>query len=88
MPDVFDQVPSNTVSPPLTTIRLVAVKVYVHPSSKSFHIDMRAPEFMWEKICAALAVWVRRGFRLRSALWVAYMRLASGSITWGTFVIG
>ena len=39
-------------------------------------------------MCAVLDVGVRRGFRFRSALWVAFMRIMYGSMTWGPFFTG
>ena len=38
---------------------------------------------MW----AVRADWIKRGFRFSSYLWVAYIMLSSGRITWGPFVI-
>ena len=88
MPGVFYRVPSNTVRPSLTTLRLVVTKVAVHPSSNSFTIDTRELGCRWGKMCDFLAVGIRRGFRFRNTLWVACMSLLLGSITWGPFFIG
>ena len=38
-------------------------------------------------MCDVLAVGIRRGFSFSTYLWVAYMRLLLGSITWRLFVI-
>ena len=87
IPDVFDWVPSNTVILSLNTLRLVVVKVDVHPSFQSFPISIRASGCRWWKMCAVLSVWVSRGFSLSFSLWVAFMRLPSGSMTLGVFVL-
>ena len=42
IPDVDDLLPYSTVSPSLTTLRLVLVKVAMQPSSHICSIDMRA----------------------------------------------
>ena len=39
-------------------------------------------------MCAVLAVGVRMGISFSTALWVAYMRLLLGGITWRLFFIG
>ena len=88
MPDVDDLLPSSTISPSLTTLRLLAVKVAMHLSSHSFPIDMRDPDYRWGKTWAVQAAWVKRGFRLSSSLWVACMMLLSGRMTWGPLPIG
>ena len=88
MPGVFDQVLSNRVSPPLTTLRLLEVKVSANPSPHSFLIDTRNPYFRWYKMCAALDVRVRRGFIFRNSLWVVSVRLPPGSSIWGNFFTG
>ena len=87
MPDVVDLLPSSTVSPSLTTLRWVAVKVAIHPSSHSCPIDMRGPDCRWGKTWDVQDAWGKRGFRLISALWVACMILPSVRMTWGTLLI-
>ena len=88
MSDVFDQLPSNTVSPSFTTVRLLAVKVYMHASFQHFHIDMRAPACRWGNMWDVRADWVKRGFIFSSALWVACMMLPSSRMNWGHLLIG
>ena len=88
MPDVFDQLPYNTVSSSLTTLMWVVVKVATHPSLQSFPIDLRAPDCRWGNMWYVRATWVKRGYRFISALWVACMMLKSGRMTWGMFLIG
>ena len=63
------------------------MKVAVHSSSHSCPIDMRYPYYRWGEMCDVLAVGIRRGFSFSTYLWVAYMRLLLGSITWRLFVI-
>ena len=63
------------------------MKVAVHSSSHSCPIDMRYPDCRWGDMCDVLAVGIRRGFSFSTYLWVAYMRLLLGSITWRLFVI-
>ena len=63
------------------------VKVDVHTSFQSFPISIRAPDCRWWKMCAFLSVWVSRGFSLSFSLWVAFMRLPSGSMTLGVLVL-
>ena len=87
MSDVFYQLPSNTVSPSLTIVRLLAVKVYMHTSFQHFHIDMRAPACRWGNMWAVHDVWVKRGVRFSSTMWVACMMMLSGRMTWGSFFI-
>ena len=64
------------------------MKVDLHPSSQSFPVYMRSPDCRRGKMCVFHAVWIRRVFRSRNALWVACMRLLSGSMNWRQFVIG
>ena len=47
MTDVVDLLPSSTVSPSLTTLSLVAVKVYMQPLLHSCPIGMGAPSCRW-----------------------------------------
>ena len=47
IPYLDDMLPSITVIPSLTTLRLVAVKVAMQTSSHSFPIDMRASDCSW-----------------------------------------
>ena len=85
MTDVFNLVPSNTVSPSLTALRWVAVNVSKHMPSQSWPIEMITPSWRWGKICSVLYVGVRRGFRFSNTLWVVCTRLLFGGITWGPF---
>ena len=87
MPDVFDQIPSNTSRSSFTMLRLLAVKVAVHSSSHSCSIDMRYHDCRLGEMCDVLDVSIRRGFSFSTYLWVAYMRLLLGSITWGLFLL-
>ena len=59
----------------------------MEPSSHSFPIDMRAPYCCRLKMYDVWVAWVKRGFRLMSALWVAFMMLLSGSMTWRALLI-
>ena len=51
-------------------------------------MKIKAPDWIWGDMCNLLAVGVIMGFRFRSNLWVAFIRITYGSITWGSFVIG
>ena len=77
--DVDDLLTFSTISTSLTTLRQVAVKV--------FPIDMRAPDCRWGKRWDMQAAWVKRGFRLRSDIWVAYMMMPLGRMTLGPLLI-
>ena len=68
MPDLDDLLTSSSVIPSLTTLRQVAAKVSMHPSSHSCHIDMISPDCRWGNMWAVWNAWVKRGFRLRSDL--------------------
>ena len=59
----------------------------MQPSSHSCPIDMRDPDCRWGKKWDVRADWVNGGFRLQSALWVAYMMLTSGRMTWGPLLV-
>ena len=63
------------------------MKFAMQTSSHSFPSDIRAPDFRWEKLWDVHTACVKRGFRLRIALWVAFMMLPSGSMTWGPSLI-
>ena len=63
------------------------MKVAVHSSSHSCSIDMRYHDCRLGEMCDVLDVSIRRGFSFSTYLWVAYMRLLLGSITWRLFVI-
>ena len=63
------------------------MKVAVHSSLHSCPIDMRYHYYRWGEMCDVLAVDIRRGFSFSTYIWVAYMRLLLGSITWRLFVI-
>ena len=56
-------------------------------SPYSLPIDIRSHDCRWGNMWAVQAAWVKRGFRLISALWVACMVLPSGRMTWGAFLI-
>ena len=58
MTDVVDLLPSSTGSPSLTTLSLVAVKVYMQPSLHSCPIDMRDPGCRWGRrgLCRLLGL--------------------------------
>ena len=88
MPDVFYCLPYNTISPSLNKLRWVEVKVDTKPSLYSCPIDMGASDCRWGNMFAVLAAWVKRGFRLISSLLMAWTILPSGSMTWGSCVIG
>ena len=85
--DVDDLLTSSNISPSLTKLRRVAVKVDMQLSSHIFPIDTRASDCRWRTMWSVCDAWVKRGFRLRSALWVACMMLTSGRITWGPLLI-
>ena len=87
MPDVFEWLPYNIVSPSLTTLSLLAVKVAMYPSSHSCPIDMRSPDCRWGEMWDILDAWVKRGFIFISSLWVACMMLPSGRMIWGIFFV-
>ena len=59
------------------------VKVNIQPSLHSYPIDSRAPDCRWGKTWAVQDAWVKRGFRLISSIWVSFMILPSGRMTWG-----
>ena len=48
---------------------------------------MRAPDCRWGNMWYVHADWVKRGVRLRFALWVEFMMLPSGRMTWGPLLI-
>ena len=82
-----DLLPSSIIIPFLTLLRLLAVKVDMQPSSYSRLIDMRSPDYRWGETWDVQDSWVKRGFRIIIALWVAFMILPSGRMTWGLLLI-
>ena len=87
IPDVDDLFPSSTVSPSFTTLRWVAMKVAMHLSLYSCPIYMRSPDSTWGKAWAVRAAWFKRGFRLKSALWVACIMIPSSRMIWELLLI-
>ena len=71
MPDLDDLLTSSSVIPSLTTLRQVAAKVAMQPSSHSFPLHISTPDCRWDKTWNVRDAWFKRGFRLSSALRVA-----------------
>ena len=67
--------PSSTVSPSLTTLRLVVVKVDMQPSLHIYPIGMRAPDFRWGRTWDVRDAWFKRGFSLIICIWLACVML-------------
>ena len=87
IPDVPDWWTSSIVRSFLATGRWVEVKVSVQLPSHSCPAEIRAPDWRCGGVWNVLAVCVRRGFSVSSTLWVAYIRLPSGSMNWGGFLL-
>ena len=79
--------PSSTVSPSLTTLRLVVVKVDMQPSLHIYPIGMRAPDFRWGRTWDVRDAWFKRGFSLKSALLVVCMMMPSSRMIWELLLI-
>ena len=67
--------PSRTTSTCLCNVIVVEVNVLLHPSEHSFHMEIIAPDWRWEKMWDALSLVYNKGLKFSSYIWVAFMRL-------------
>ena len=80
-PVALVRVPVRMMAPWRTTIKFVASKCAVHPSSHSVPTEMRAAPGKSGKMWAFFARWGTPGGRMRSQVWVDVAMLPSGSLT-------